>query len=417
MIGYELWGAIDTLKKRGWSNKAIARDLRIHVQTVRKYVRRGGWQSYRRDQKPGRLLDPYGDYLRERAEAVGFNGQVLFQEIREQGYTGCYENVKRFVRPLRAEHQRLVEATVRYETAPGRQAQVDWGTTAVEIAGRRVRIRLFVMVLGYSRRIYVRICEDEKLSSLLRGHEAAFDWFGGRTEQILYDNPRTIVLKRDWEGKHIEFHPQFLDFARYYGFRPRLCRPYRARTKGKVENGIKYVKGNALVGRCFTSLEALQTYLDRWMIEVADERIHGTTHERPRERFKKEPLVSTSGRPPYRLEEEPLRVVANDLLVTFATNRYSVPLRYVGKTVTVLAGSGRLEIFCQGHRIASHPQAMGKNQVIRDPAHYRPLWGALRRQSPREQATLSTPDPGYFLPEVEVRDLATYEAFLEGGVP
>jgi transposase len=157
--------------------------------------------------------------------------------------------VKRAVRPLRQAERLLEEATIRFETAPGRQAQVDWTSTWLPLPDGRVRAQVFVMVLGYSRAMYVEFTGNQRLETLLRCHEHAFDWFGGLTEEIVYDNPKTVVLERSADGSHIDWHPTFWDFARYYGYRPRLCRPYRARTKGKVESGVRYVKGSFIPGR------------------------------------------------------------------------------------------------------------------------------------------------------------------------
>ena len=131
---------------------------------------------------------------------------------------------------------------------------------------------------------------------MLDGHERAFRWFGGVTLTCLYDNPRNLVLGR--REHKVLWHPQFEDFARYYGFTPRACQPYRARTKGKVESGVKYVKRNALAGRRFTSWEDLNDWLERWSAEVADTRIHGTTYERPVDRFAREQLTPLGTRPP-----------------------------------------------------------------------------------------------------------------------
>jgi hypothetical protein len=153
------------------------------------------------------------------------------------------------------------------------------------------------------------------------------------------------------------WHPQFEDFARYYGFTPRACQPYRARTKGKVENGVKYVKRNPLAGRRFGSREELNDWLGRWSLEVADQRIHGTTHERPAERFAQEQLTPLGTRPPYCYERVQTRRVANDALVTIGAARYSVPVGYVGQTVSVQESTEHYEIFHRARLIARLPKA------------------------------------------------------------
>lgn len=198
MVSQEQWGAIRSLSERGMARKAIARQLGIDVRTVRRYLRRGGRAPYCRS-KPvleARERD-HGKYLRQRAPAVQWVAQVLFQEVRARGFRGGYEVIKRWVRPLREEQERIEAATVRFETAGGRQAQADWGTTRVEIAGAWTRIHVFVLPLGFSRRLFARAYPHERLAALIDAHERWFRHFGGRTEEILYDNPRTIVMRRD----------------------------------------------------------------------------------------------------------------------------------------------------------------------------------------------------------------------------
>jgi hypothetical protein len=271
------------------------------------------------------------------------------------------------------------------------------------------------MVLGYSRRLYVECTRDQTLGRLLACHQHAFDWFGGLTEEILYDNPKTVVLKRDWAGRVIEWHPQFWDFAQYYGFTPRLCRPYRAQTKGKVESGIKYVKRSFMIGRQFASWDSLNPLAQEWVLTVADQRLHGTIFRKPAEAFLEEQLRSHAGHPPYYLSAGLCRKVAPDCLVTVETNRYSVPPAYVGRTVEVRwSPEGALQISHQGSLIATHPRARGAHQVCIDPGHSQEL---RRRLLPLS----GPPDPAPSLalttwtgpfPEVAVRPLASYEALV-----
>jgi transposase len=417
MLSQDQWGAVRSLAARGLGVKRIARALGVAAKTARRYLRQGGRRPYQRSCPVRDVLErDYGEYLRRRAPEVNFCAQVLFQELRAQGYAHGYASVMRWVRPLREEERRLEEATVRFETGPGKQAQVDWGSTRVLIGERPERVHLFVLTLGYSRRLYARAYPDERLVSLLNAHERAFAHFGGRTEEILYDNPRTIVLRRDAEGKHIEWNCVFRDFADYYGFTPRLCRPYRARTKGKVESGVKYVKRNALVGRAFTSWEGLNAWLVQWATTIADERVHGTTHERPCERFVRETLQGVAGIPPYHLVRHPLRRVASDCLVNLEANRYSVPWRLVGERVEVAVAEGRVRIFHQGALVSEHPLCTGRYQVIRDAEHYRGLFRRELRSQP--QATLPSMPALLWpaaAPEVQVRELSVYEALAETG--
>ena len=208
------------------------------------------------------------------------------------------------------------------------------------------------------------------------------------------------------------WHPVWEDFARRYGFTPRACQPYRAQTKGKVERGVKYVKRNALAGRRFGSWEALNAWLQEWAVTVADQRVHGTTHERPIDRFARETLTPLGQRSPYHYERVRLRRVPADALVAIAAARYSVPVEYVGTTVHVQETSHHDEIFHGGTCIARHAKTT-RHAVVVDRAHYR---GLLR---PGEPAAMPRPpqwDPGYGdLGEVMVRDLALYAAVAELG--
>ena len=194
--------------------------------------------------------------------------------------------------------------------------------------------------------------------------------FAGLAEcplSCLYDNPRNLVLGR--REQKVLWHPLFEDFTRYYGFTPRACQPYRARTKGQVENRVKYVKRNALAGRRFRSWDDLNDWLERWSVEVADLRIHGTTHARPIDRFAKAQLTPLGTRAPYHYERVQTRRVANDALVTVGAARYSVPVEFVGQTVSVHEGIGHYEFFHHQRLIARHQKAV-RYSVVMEPAHY-----------------------------------------------
>lgn len=404
MIDRDKWGAIASLLAQGVKKRAIAKTLGLHVQTVRKWLTQGGWKPYVRPPKE-MVMDAFRLWATVRLPQVGYNARSLHEELKGRGYTGSYQQVKRFAQPLRAERDRLEEATVRFETLPGQQSQVDWGTSVVPLGGQDVRVSFFVMVLGFSRRIFVQATLSEKVPTLLGCHEAAFEHFGGRTREILYDNPKTIALEHN--GQKIRLNPAFEDFARYWGYAPRLCWPYRARTKGKVESGVKYVKGNFLPGKSFESLEHLNRELIRWCLEVADRREHGTTHQIPAEAFAEESLVPTASHPPYRLIELPHRTVATDCLVSYQTNRYSVPARLVGKTVELVVAGDMLAIYHQGDRMAEHALHPGRFQMVMERAHYAELF---KRRVPPPKSSPVIP-----WPEVEERPLAVYEELALAG--
>jgi transposase len=346
---------------------------------------------------------------------VGFNAAVLLREVREQGYAGSYSALARFVAPWRAEQRSEELGTVRFETGPGDQAQVDWGTSWVWLGEERVRVHLFVMVLGYSRRVFARAYASEGLDALLDAHERAFEHFGGRTRTLLYDNPRTIVLSKDEASGAVTWNATFKDRMDFYGAEVRLCRYYRAQTKGKVESGVKYVKRNALAGRRFADLDALNRWLVEWCLTVADTRVHGTTHERPIERFVREEaaaLVAVDARRPVPRARVESRIVPRDGLVAVEANRYPVPLEWAGRKVEVRIRAEQIELGGAGVDAMRYARLTGKHQVAR--------WsGPPRRPVRAAGAILDGPprfDPAFaqVAAEVEPRPLAHYEQLVEG---
>jgi transposase len=407
MLREDIVQAILARLARGEGVKRIARELGIDRKTVRRWQRVGRWQPRQTPRRP-RQLDPFLPFLARRAPEVGFNGAVLLRELRALGFTGGYLQIQRYLQPIRTERRWAAEATVRFETAPGEQAQVDFGETVLWLGEQPTTVHLFVVTLGYSRRTWVQAYPSERLDVVLAGQEGAFRHFGGVPLEVLYDNPRTVVLGR--RDGQILWHPVLVDFARAYGFTPRACRPYRARTKGKVESGVKYVKRNALAGRRFGSWDALNGWLLEWCTTVADVRLHGTTHERPLDRFARETLTPLGGRPPYRYERVRVRRVPRDALVAIGAARYSVPVQYVGTTVTVQETATEYQLVAGDEVIARHARA-ARHAVVIDPAHYA---GLLR---PPSRPTPPAPprwDPAYrTLGEVAVRDLATYAALVE----
>jgi len=393
---------------RGEKIKSLARELGVDRKTIKRWRRLGGWHPRQRGRRR-RQVEPFLEFLERRGPEVDWNAVVLYRELQGLGFGGRYRQVQRATQPFRAQREWAAMATVRFETTPGEQAQVDFGQVQMWMGEHREKVHLFVFTLGYSRRLWVRAYPHERLSALLDGHERAFRHFGGVPLTCLYDNPRTLVLGR--RERQVLWHPVVADFAGYYGFTPRACQPYRARTKGKVESGVKYVKRNALAGRRFASWEALNAWLEEWAGAVADQRLHGTTHERPIDRFARETLTPLGARPSYRYERECVRRVPADALVAIAAARYSVPVQYVGTTVTVQETATHYEIFQGRECIARHVKAP-RHAVVMERAHYR---GLLR---PGEALPASPPqwDPAYqVLGEVMVRDLARYAAVAEGG--
>jgi len=293
VVGEERWAELHRLKASGLNVSAIARTSGLDRKTVRRCLRQVGWSPYRRVVSREGLLAPHRAWLLERAPEVGYSARILYQELcARRGFEGGYGTVRDAVRPLRLESAAASLTQCRFETEPGEQAQVDWGEVSVRFGSERVKVHVFVMTLGYSRRAWAEGYPHERMESLLAAHEHAFEHFGGITREILYDRMRTVILGTR-EGKK-RWNSTFEAFAQYWGFEPRVCRAYRAQTKGKVESGVKYVKRNFLPGRVFRDLADFNEQLVAWQAEIADVRIHGTVHERPIERFAREAATSVA---------------------------------------------------------------------------------------------------------------------------
>jgi transposase len=275
MVGSEAALEIRVLHRHGKSIREIAREMGVSRNTVRRYLRDDEAERYRPRPLRRTKLDAFKGYIIERLRAAAperIPASVLLMELRERGYSGGYTMLKVFVASLQPPE--AAEPVIRFETAPGEQMQVDW---AVIRRGEN-RLSVFVATLGWSRATYAEFVTDERVETLIEAHENAFLVFGGTPREVLYDNMRTVVLERHGygRGRH-RFHPGFLDFARHCGFRPRLCAPYRAQTKGKVERFIRYRRHSFYVPLAsrlaqeglIVDRETANLAIGRWLREVA----------------------------------------------------------------------------------------------------------------------------------------------------
>ena len=359
------------LYELGWGTKRIAREFGCSRNTVRRYVEAQGWVAYGGPRRSGKLagLDAW---LEERFFRHRGNAEVVRQDLeRELSIAVSLRTVERAVAPYR---QRLVaeaKATLRFETPPGHQLQIDFGTSRIPVADETVRVHLFVATLGYSRRTYVQAFTHERQSAWFAGIEGAFRHFGGVTNEVLVDNPKTLVVHHDAATREVEFNERFLAFAAHWGFRPRACAPYRARTKGKDENGVRYVKRNAIAGHPFESFGALEAHLVWWMREIADQRQHGTTGATPLARFERETerLAPCAGQPPFGQLRDLIRTVHADCAVTVDTNAYSVPWRLIGERVQVVVSGGRVRVHHGQELVAEHDEHRGRHARIVERSH------------------------------------------------
>jgi len=407
MIEPEAVRQLRQLRAQGWGTKRIARELGVARNTIRRYLRQG--DAAEKQERPGaRALDADARKLATTlfdGEAEG-NAVVVTDLLRGRGYDVAVRTVQKVTAPRRRELVAAAVASVRFETAPGAQMQIDFGQKLVSIAGEQVRVHLLVAVLSYSRRIYVKAFLAERQDDWREGIAGALRHFGGVPRTILGDNARSLVVDHDRVAQTVTFHPTYLAFCRDWDIVPRTCAPYRARTKGKTESGVKYVKRNALAGRAFASFAALEAHLVAWM-QMADEREHGTTHEAPIVRFLRDEAAALRPLParPVPVRERRLdRRVANDALVDVDTIRYSVPHRLVRDRVAVLVGEHDVRIFHGPTLVATHRRAFEPHAIVRDPAHYEGLW----------RDTARSPSPATTSPLLNLgRSLEDYAAAIE----
>lgn len=402
------------LKECGWGVKRIARELGCSHHTVKHYVAAGGPVSFKAPRRR-RVLDGHEDWLRERFIRHRGNADVVRQDlIAEKGIAVSLRTLERAVQAYRQALRAEALATVRFETPPGRQLQIDFGERLVEIDGVKLKAFVFVATLGYSRRCHVRAFRHERQESWFSGLESAFLSFGGVPEEVLMDNPRALVQRHDAASRQVLFNDKLLAFAKHWSFRPRACAPLRARTKGKTESGVGYVKKNAIAGHAFASWEAFEAHLAGWERDVANQRIHGTTGEVPLVRFDRDEahrLKPLGGRPSFGSLRELTRVVGTDCAVEIDTNSYSVPWRLIGERVAVTIAAGEVRIRYGAGEVAVHAQAQGRRQRVIDRAHLDGVAGcdgAVRRQV-IEGPPADPPPPAALL-----RPLAEYEAVAGG---
>jgi transposase len=391
----------------GWGTRRIAAELGCSRTTVQRHVSAGEWRGYRRAARPSKLAGRTA-WLAERLRQHRGNADVVRQDLaREFGIIVSLRTLERAVAPLRVAMAAEVRATLRFETPPGKQLQIDFGEIRASVGEQVVKLHLFVATLGYSRRLFVHAFRHQRQSAWFAGLEAAFQHFGGVPREVLLDNPRALVDYHDAGTREVRFNARFEAFARHWDFRPRACAPYRARTKGKDERGVGYVKRNAIAGHSFASWAALEAHLAQWLREIADVRRHGTTEEAPIERFTRDEAVALRplcGRPPFQQVRQLVRRVSSDCAIEVDANSYSVPWRLVGTQVQVVIGDGRVQILHAGAEIAAHAELAGRRERSIDPAHFH---GVAATVAPADAA-------GPLAAATLLRPLSAYEQAVGG---
>lgn len=390
---------LKALLEEGVPQTRIADQLGIDRKTVARHAADAELPLPTRSPR-GSLLDPFKPHIQQRLAKYDLTAMKLFAEIGAQGYHGSYPVVQRYVRSIRPPQVQL--AVVRFETAPGQQAQADWSPFGrINHLGQSRKLSCFALVLGYSRVLYGEFTVSEDLPTLVQCHLNAFRYVGGIPREILYDHMKTVVL--EWHRERIDWNPQFADFAKTFGFERRLCRPRRAQTKGKIERPFGYIQESFFAGLDLAqlTLDDLNAQFRQWLDHTANPRVHRTTQCVPFERLKEEHLLPLPDRT-YVVELVERRKSHKDCHLEYQGNRYSVPFQYARRELTVRAQGDQLRIFDGETLIATHMLSHQKHQMITDPAHFS---GLLRPAAAGDR------------PGAQAQFLATFpqtEAFVQG---
>ena len=396
------------LHRQGLSVSAIARQLECDRKTVRKYIGRGlDPPAYGPRQPRSSVVAPFEPYLRERITAFPeLTGTRLLREIKELGYSGGYTAVKDFLRIVRPKAVQAFER--RFETPAGKQAQVDFAyfrTTFTDEPGAERIVWLFSLVLGHSRMMWARFVAHQDLQTVLRCHIAAFEALGGAPAEILYDRMKTAVLG-EIDDQGIAYNRKLLDLAAHYRFLPKACRPYRAKTKGKVERPFRYVREDFFLGRAFRNLDDLNGQFRHWLDTVANPRRHATTGRIVLEHFTEEkPSLKPLPAMPFNLVLTLDRRVTREGMVSVGGNLYSVPDCTRRRVVEVHTLANEIRILEDDKLIAVHPVLEGRGK--------RRIAGGHRTASPPANGSTVHEPPPPTAPAGAViapRSLAFYDA-------
>jgi transposase len=406
------------MKRQGLSDRAIARRLGIDRRTVKKYIETGEFPSYKAvDRKSG--LEPYYELIKGWLSQEDYQATKLYEKVLFQGYQGSYTTVKRYVRGLKEERGRV--AYVRFETAPGLQSQVDFGDFKVICEdGQELTLYAFIMVLGFSRHMYVEFVKLCTMPVFLECHMNAFGYFHGVPGEILYDNMKNVVVRRHVGG--VKFNDTMLDFGSHYRFKAQATPAYSPWYKGKVERPIQYIREGFWRGYKYIDLITLNRDIKVWLNDVAYNRVHGTTRQKVSERFEIERshLGEIPGRP-YDTSEKVTRKVYKDCQVAFDGNRYVAPHKYVGKKVILKVKNGMIRIYHDEEPLAAYRIPEGKGQMVAHPWFYKDLIEDMEQAKKKyrvpygkAKATIGLLRHGLKYETVQRRDLSDYDELVGG---
>jgi transposase len=373
MIDYHTFCEIKRLGGTGLEAPRIAESLDLDVKTVRKWL---AIEHYRNRQSPSResILAAYKGLIARLLEQHSYTAMQLYRMIAKEGYTGGYTTVKDYVRLIRPPKRRAY-LTVHYD--PGEAAQVDWAQTgSVAVDGTRRQLSFFVMVLGYSRMLYLEFSLRQTMEHFLSCHRRAFEFFGGVPKDVIVDNCKTAVLSHK-PGEHVIYNPRYMDFAQHYGVDLWACTPGCPNQKARVERAVAYVKSSFLNGLELSSLPAVQAAGTEWQNEVANIRTHGEIKEKPLERFNQSEAEKLRPLPRIPYDCSVLKTgVKSDcqFRVRLDTNKYSVPAQYASRAnLSMRLWPERLCIYDGSDLIAQHQRHYGRHRDYENPDHVKPL--------------------------------------------
>jgi transposase len=371
MIDYHAFCQIKALhEQHGLTTAQIAAILSLDPRTVASWLRQ---ERFRPRQSTPRAskLDPFKLQIVQMLEKSPYSAAQVLQHLREQGFAGGYSTVKAYVRTVRPKRQ---PAFLKLAFAPGECAQADWGSFgSVPVGQTRRRLSFFVMVLCYSRMMYVEFTVSQTMEHFLACHQHAFETFGGVPQTVMVDNLKSAVLKRA-PGAAPVFNPKYADFAKHNGFRIVPCNVGKGNEKGRVENGVGYVKKNFLAGRDIADFNMLAPAAKHWLDPVANVRLHGETRKPPVELWHSEkPYLNPLPRHPFDIATVSQVRASRQFRITLDTNRYSVPAHFAGQALTLKTYPDRLCLYHHNQLVARHPRSYDRQRDVEDPDHPKPL--------------------------------------------
>ncbi len=368
MLGVAMYTTIKTLREKGMNKSEISQATGHDWKTVSKVIKAvEEGKEYPQKKAHGSILDRFREKIIELMEQ-GLNGPRIYQELKGMGAEAAYPTLKHYIAKIR-KRERIF---IRVHTLPGEEAQVDFGYAGIthDNNGKKRKTWVFNMKLSYSRKDYYQKVYDQRVETFIECHINAFRYFGGVPLYVRIDNLKAAILEANFYEPI--YQRMYKNFSEHYGFKSIPCRIYRPNDKGKVESGIKYVKGNFFIGRVFKDGEDVDRQLRDWQENICNSRVHGTTRRIPREVFEQEERSKLKGLPleEFKLYEAGTRKVYHDCHIYVDYNYYSVPFEYVGKVVEIEVTKDLIKVYYNYREIAVHPRIDSRGKFSTQQSHY-----------------------------------------------